>query len=407
VLWSRLLFLSLALSLSLPALAERTKELDQRLCEGMLGTTLLSAEPNFEFDLMAGLGMRGFLGAYPESTGTEAAAFATKGVMFWGHSFSVKKSVEEAKAHDAQFKGLEKIMYLISQTDVSDLSDETPDDIVRERFARIFAEGHMVYWDDSESIVKKDPGIPAKFVQVDMLSARRLIVAETIGYFTMDDRGPRFTQSGWVFPKIRGELNYARVFESGSGTIKNALRYARKLTKEGYTVTFNQNFQEALDAARDQIRFEKNFEGVEGQVQNSRYRESETYLKALEGYRSGHSFSVEVRNAEGKLISGVLGERHGNIIALETIFYGYDRNPDGSLNSKKSKLDEAKIAVLAALQRMHEYGIDVADAGMVTPFTASLKGEYVPAEQFARDIAGLSRMAPIDLDFARPWQPAQ
>jgi len=405
VLRSRILVLVMTIAAyASPSWAAHSPELNQKLCEQMLGVTLISAEPGQvpEFDLMAGLGMRGFLGAYPEATGANAAHLASQGVMYWGHSFAVKKTLAEAEAHDAQFQGLAKIMYLISDVDVADLNDETPDEIVRERFRQIFAESQMVYWDDSEAIISKS-AVPAKFVQVDMNVARRLILPETVGYFTLDERGPRFTQSGWVFPKIRGELNYDAIFNSGSGTIKKVLKEARALSAKGYTFTFNQNFEEALNAARDQIRLETNESGVKVKVPaNSRYREPEVYNKALEAYRAGHALSVEVRDPEGRLIAGILGERHGNIIALETIFYGYVERPDGSF---RSNLDEAKMAVLAALQRFHEHGINVADAGMVTPFTASLKGEYVAAAKFAADIEELRRRETIAIDFSRGWIP--
>ncbi|NJM10362.1 MAG: hypothetical protein HC883_05775, partial [Bdellovibrionaceae bacterium] len=219
-----------------------------------------------------------------------------------------------------------------------------------------FAEGNLVYWDDSEAILSQSDiksDMPPKFVRVDMAVARRLIVKETIRYFTLDNRGPRFMQSGWAFPKIRGGLNYTAIFESGSKTISKVLREARRLRAKGWTFTFNQNFEEALNAARDQIRVEKDEDGVLRKVPaNSRYRMPEVYNKALEGYHAGHSFSVEVRDQEGKLVAGALGERHGNIIALGTVFYGYEERPDGKF---RSNIDEAKMAVLAALSRLHEH----------------------------------------------------
>lgn len=413
MLWSRLLFFFLAFSLlSHPAHSTQDEGLNRRICEQMLGLTLLSAEPVPEFDLTAGLGMRGFLGAYPvltdENRERVGGYLSSQGVMFWGHSFAVKKTIEEARAHDSQFNGLSKIMYLISDVDVSDLphigtdATEADREKVRERFREIFETSDMVYWDDSEAILEKRD-IPAKFGILDKEVARRLIVPETVEYFTKDDRGPRFAQSGWVFQKIRGELNYAAVFNSGSDTIKKILKSARKFSDAGYTFTFNTNYQEALDAARDQARVGKTADGKLIKVpDNSRYLKQEEYTMALEGYRSGHGFSVEVRNENGKLMGGILGTRRGNIVALETTFYGYEDRPDGSF---RSQIDFAKMAVLAALKRLHEHGIDVVDAGMVTPFTASLKGEYVSGARFAKDIAELRRMPPIDLDLSRPWTP--
>lgn len=400
MLWSRLFSLSFAVLLSGPAFANSA--LEQKLCEQMLGLTLVRATPP-EFNLNAGLGMRGFLGAYPKATADVAASLAQQGVYFWGHSFAVKKTLAEAAAHDVQFKGLGKIAYMISDVDVSDLTDDTPDDVVRERFRQVFDSAELVYWDDTEAIIS-GRDVPAVLQRISKEDAARLMLPETINYFTRDARGARFTQSGWVFPKIRGELNYAHVFESGSSTIKNILREARRLVGQGYTVTFNSNFIEALNMVRDQARVEKDADGRPKKVSNnSRYKiDPAVYTQALEAYREGKGFSVEVRDPAGKLMGGILGERHGNLVKLETTFYAYEDRPDGTF---KSHIDMAKIAVLAALQRLHEHGIEVADAGMVTPFTASLKGEYVSAEQIARDIDRLRQMPAVTLDFSRAWTP--
>lgn len=403
-----ILWLSCLLSLILisnSALAQNSAELNQQLCARMLGLTLTSAVPGqpLEFDRMAGMGMRGFLGSFPESTAPEAAPLPAQGLNFWGQAFAVKKSLAEAQAHDLKFHGLGKVIYLISDVDVTDLTDESPAEVVQARFDKIFTESPMYYWDDSENMLSGSP-IPAKLIQVDKEMARRLIATEVISYFTKDDRGPRFMQTGWTFSKIRGVLRYATVFESGSTTNQKSLRNARSLAAKGYTFTFNQNFKEALDMARDQVRLEKDANGVQRKVApNSRYLiHPEVYNKTLAAYHAGHAFSAEVRDPNGRLIAGILGERHGNIVALETVFYAYEERPDGSF---KSHIDEAKMAALSVLIRLHEYGIDVADAGMVTPFTAGLKGVYISAENFAAEIEGLRRQPVIEIDFSKPWVP--
>jgi Leu/Phe-tRNA-protein transferase len=352
---------------------------------------------------MSGFGMRGFLSAFPQPSAEAAAKLASQGVMFWGHSVAVMKSIEAARAHDQKFSGLSKIMYLISAIDVSDLNDETPKEIVQARFKEIIAHSPLVYWDDSESILHPDSNSEPKFVEADMDLVKSMMVPKTIEYFTRDERGPRFGQAGWVFPAIRGELNYADVFHSGSKTIQKILKEGRSLVSNGYTVNFNQDFLESLNAARDQIRLEKGADGVLRKLEpNSRYRDPDVYKMALEGHHAGHNFSVEVRDPNGKLVGGVLGERNGNIVALDTVFYTYDERPDGSF---RSNIDMPKIAVLAALQRLHESDIDVVDAGMVTPFTANLKGRYVSAKKFAQDIERLRTRNPISIDFSKAWNP--
>ncbi len=81
-----------------------SSELDNQLCERMLGLTLKSREP-LDFDRGAGLSMRGFLGAAPSLTLDTNAELSAKGIFFWGHSFAVMKSLEEAEAHDKKFEG--------------------------------------------------------------------------------------------------------------------------------------------------------------------------------------------------------------------------------------------------------------------------------------------------------------
>ncbi len=64
--------------------------------------------------------------------------------------------------------------------------------IVQERFKQVFADAELVYWDDSETILKEGLGpevqrsIPPRFVRVDKSVAERLIHPDTIGYFSKD-----------------------------------------------------------------------------------------------------------------------------------------------------------------------------------------------------------------------------
>jgi Leu/Phe-tRNA-protein transferase len=387
---------------------EAQENLQRELCEGMLGRTLTSNVPNLQFDLIQGIGARGFLGSYPEVTIENMEAAAAQGVMFWGHSIGVQKSVMAAANHDATFKGLSKILYFVSDVDVSDLKDESDEAMVQARFSQVFAKADLIYFDEvgGQQVVKS---IPKEI-------ARRLIHPKKIGWFSKDDRGPRFSQGGWVFPKIRGILTYDAVFKSGSGTIKNILKLARSIETKGYTITFNGDFQQSLDKARDQVRIEQMPEGkLKAIPDGSRYRKAEDYQLAQALYKKGNAVSVEVRDSSGRLVAGVLGQFNGNVWAFETIFYDFTTR-DGSriLTSKeleempdareaKSLIDYAKVAVLAGLLRIHDHGIDVSDAGMVTKFTAGLKGFYVPAEEFLKLTGELKNRPQINVDLTTPF----
>lgn len=409
MLWSRLFIVVLACVLSEFGFAHSLDQKNWELnaCEQMLGLTLKSGRPGepVQFDLSAGMSMRGFLGSYPEVSSEREVELASDGVYYWGQSFAVRRSLEEAHAHDVNFKGLDKVMYLISDVDVSDLHDETPREILRDRFKNVFAHAEVVYWDDSESILKDDVSIPARLVRMDQEVVRRLISPEKLGYYTKDDRGPRFLMSGWVFPVIRGQLTYQAVFKANSDTIKKVLRRARRQANEGYRYTYNENFQEALNMARDQVRIVENPETgkLETVTGGSRYMDAEIYKKALDGFHAGHVFSVEVRDPSGRLVAGILGERaSGNLFKFDTIFYEVDVSPDGKI---RTRLDDAKIAVLAGMDRLHDHGIDMVDAGMVTVFTASMKGRYVSSASFIESVEDLQKLPIVSLDLSRPWTP--
>ncbi len=409
-----LLFCALTMFFSSPSFAHEglAEEPVSAGCEALLGYTLKAvAGGEHDFDFYAGQAMRGFLGSYPSFADKDAARLKAQGLMMWGHSFAVRKSVAEAKAHDANFNGLEKISYFITDIDVSDLKEPLPEDsteikeqktkMIQERFRQIFATAPLIYWDDSESIIAKKKVAPL-MVTVDHEMAARLMPPEKIGWFAGDDRGPRFHQSGWTFMKIRGEIKYAKTFESGSDTIKKLLEEGKKYSSRGYTFTFNQNFQESLDLARHQVRRVKDpATGIVTFEKNSRYLDDDEYNATLESYKNGNAFSIEFRDPSGKLLAGVLGDKHGNLIAMETIFYDWTRDEKG--NYKKSLIDFSKLAVIAGLKRLHEHGINIVDAGMVTPFTATLKGEYVSRDEFARDIQMLNAQGPIHIDFNAPF----
>lgn len=405
--------IALVLLVSLAPFAWAKDEADERLnaelCELMLGHTLRSVSAtDFVFDVNKGLGLRGFLGSYPPANAQNAELAAKQGAFYWGHSMAVRRSVDEARAHDSQFHGLSKILYLISDVDVSDLNDNTPGDVVKARFQQIYPVSRLIYFEDihGEQVLRE---VPAD-------EAAKLIHVQKIEYFTRDDRGPRFTQSGWTFPKMRGVLTYQNVFQSGSETIDKLLRMARSAEKKGLRIRFNSDFQQALEKARDQVRLEK-LEGgrLKAVSEGSRYLKETEFKLAQEGFIKGSVFSIEVWNERGQMVAGILGQRHDNIFSFDTIFYDFvERGSDRILSvaelvalddarEAKSLIDYAKMAGLAGLLLLHDHGIDVSDAGMVTPFTRGLKGVYVPGDEFAGYIRDLQSRPPVKIDFSKPF----
>ncbi|HMN70043.1 MAG TPA: hypothetical protein PKC28_15990, partial [Bdellovibrionales bacterium] len=320
----------------------------------------------------------GFLGAFPQPDPIAAHAAYSQGLFWWAHSFKVVKTVAEAKADDSKEKhnGSGKISYLISDVDVSDLpdgrvgnpADEENLKIIQARFREVIANTRMIYWDDSNQILGKDPSIPPMMFEIPREVWGPLLHPSTIGYYSKDHIGPRFNQSGWVFPRMRGEVTYKNVFESGSGTINKLLKAARSFVNKGGKIEFNRDFKTSLDHARDQWRFGEDKDGNKILVPgSSRYLAPDVYQKAVDAYKAGIAFSVEVRDPDGKLVAGSIGFRYHNVVSMDTIFYNIENNPEKGF---PSRIDEAKFAVLAGTQRLNEAGINVIDGGMVTPFTA-------------------------------------
>jgi hypothetical protein len=103
-------------------------------------------------------------------------------------------------------------------------------------------------------------------------------------------------------------------------------------------------------------------------------------------------------------------------VAFHTVFYDFESREDGHLltseellamkdvrNGARSLIENAKACALAGILRLHDAGIDVSDAGMVTPFTASIKGVYVTGDQFADYVRELQSRPIVDLDLTTPF----
>jgi Leu/Phe-tRNA-protein transferase len=381
-------------------------------CEDLLGVTIVKIEPSGAviFDLDKGLGLRGFLGSAPAYNAKSAEMAGRQGVSYWAHSFAVFPNLEAAREHDHQFNETSKTNYIISNENVSFLRDDSPASLVQPLFVKLFNSSEVVYFEDvRDSTGKKLPAENALIHYMDKGFATKLIDATTFQYFTQDDRGPRFISAGWTFTKKRGVSIYDHVFaRDKKGTIisrdvRRLIRRAQNLIKEGGRITFNENFLEALNMARDQYRL-----GNDGKkVQNSRLIDDpELYAGMLEMNKLGNAFSTEVREASGKLIAGVISTRAGNIFKGDTIFYETPRPPQEGESAEteniKNRADDAKMAALLVTIRLNRYGIGISDVGMVTETSAKLGCIYVSSAQFAAEVVKLNQIPFVEIEFGRP-----
>ena len=209
------------------------------------------------------------------------------------------------------------------------------------------------------------------------------------------EHGPYIRQNGYALPRYRGVIRYEDTI--GSGRYKDAKKLTRQLVDErGFRVRFNVDFEAALNMVRDQKRL------VEGQwVSNSLYKNDDgtpnaNYRDTLAAFKAGRAFSVEVWNKEGELVGGIIGKIDGTLYSPESTFYDQARYPDIGIRF-------SEIGVMAMMERLHEAGIDFADAGMVSTFTALMRGLLVPAIVFEKMAGTLPSTA--NVDFSRDVYP--
>ena len=421
-------------------------------CARYLGRTILDVDgpESVSYNLVGALGNRGYLGQFPAKNARTEAHAQNQGVFWWGHSFGIQPSIEEARKLDIKEVGTGQIMFLISDISTADLEEtyhpNTSADeengvaevivsdaelarrreVLRARFRQIFVQdaAKMIYFVEAtpdfalhefrmDSVSKTqrlyfkgtDQLVPRVARELDREAALPILDPQEMEWFTIDSRGRRFYQSGWTFPPVRGMVYFDATFARDnngklvSKTIREAMKQAYKLVKSGYRITFNENFRESLDAARDQVHeFKKDAAGVRKGKANSRYEDKTIYNVELEKFEQGRAFSVEVRDPDGKLLAGVLGTRQsGEIVSMDTIFY--------KLHDNGSYYNLAKIAGLCGMYRLHEAGINVVDTQMVTPFAGSLKAEYYPSLHFLELVNKNRGLPSTPVDFVTSFVP--
>lgn len=367
-----------------------------------------------------GLTDRGFLGPVPEETSPAAEAYAQSlGFMKWGLRIYIVPSIEAAKEHfwtqqrrSSQQENLppkyimakDPLMwgvYLIFpppegvSTRISKLYNRVSPKYL---FNRLSPSGVYYLYRDYELTPNPQDKSPVSLtgdVQVMPLDPHLIqerITPESLVWVKAEEElGPFLYQGGWFMPQVRGVLSLEPLLESK--TYKKLLREARTMARNGFRFRFNgdsrpMDFKLAVEKVRDQDRV--------GQIAgSSRYADEELFESMLQSYQDGHAFSVEVWTPQGELAAGAIGHVHGNLYSPDSIFY--DQNLLGG-----QAINAAKIALIALLERTAQLGIPFIDAGMVSPFTASLKGRLISREDFLSGIRSLPRHVIRDYT---DWEP--
>jgi Leu/Phe-tRNA-protein transferase len=318
-----------------------------------------------------GISHRGFLGNVPVANPLTESLAREKGMMRWGLRIYVQPSLEAAQLHAAAEPDvLMQGVYLIGEPTHKFESKAKATVLFNDLSA------HGLYYFGNGHAEKIEP----------TLVSSRLIPDQLRWSISEPDRGPYIYQHGWFFPKVRGTIRFADT--TASVTYKNVRKLARKLASSGFKITFNHDFVKSLDMVKEQER-----KGQEGG--NSRFKDPEVYQEALSAFNNGQAFSVEVWDDKGSLVGGLISFRTGNLYSPDSVFYD-------NVNYKNA-IDFSKVAMVALMDRLQGAGIPFVDAGMVTPFTASMKGRLVSGDDFIKMVKSLPE-TPAVVDFSN-WIP--
>ncbi len=362
---------------------------------------------------------RGFIASQPPLNPQLAALVAKRGLMWWGVRFYPVASLEAALQHSAAetdvfMQGNYIIVPAMANgTTMASLTSRHAPTVFRELLKTsevVFIENRFDA-NPKTGLALIDPATNrAQGLVQTVRKVRRDVIDQAITlnelswYENDPQHGPFFVQSGWTLPQFRGVIPRANIFDppNENGHRKLAKAYstslilARQLKANGWVFLFNGDFQQALDKVRDQKRKVGN-----EWIANSRYQEKALYDSALASYHSGRAYSVEVWGpidpVTGKrtLVGGIIGNAEGALFSPDSTFYD-------AINYPKIGIGFAEIAGVMLGERLAEHGVDLMDAGMVTPFTKGLRGKVIPTKQFLIMVDRLDHN--VNIDF-RPWDP--
>lgn len=184
--------------------------------------------------------------------------------------------------------------------------------------------------------------------ETDYLNPENLLYAYRQGIFPWMVEGYPYVP--WFSPPERAVLEFAELH------IPRSLRKARE--KSDFTFTIDKNFAQVVMSCAKVRR-----NGQYGTWITEDVFESYTRLHAL-----GHAHSVEVWDAEGKLVGGLYGVDPGGVFCGESMFH---RAPNAS-----------KFALLFLVDHLKERGSTWLDVQVMTPHMEILGARDIDREDF-------------------------
>jgi Leu/Phe-tRNA-protein transferase len=331
-----------------------------------------------------GISDRGFLSSKRDPTGKVAAEVAKEGLIWWYLRVFVVDSIEAAKAHSAlEPDPLMQGVYLINKGKTAEETAALIHEPAPDVFRRMLKNEKMYFF-------KVKEGNAVEVVSPELIE-KSIAIDELTWDLNDPEHGAYIISPGWAFPRYRGVIRNEDTL--GSKNYARARILARQLIEKGFRITFNRDFVRSLNMVRDQLRL------IEGEWKaNSLYagENNENYKMTIESYKAGRAYSVEVWNEKGDLVGGIIGFKDGTMYSPESTFYN-------SVDYPKISIGFAKIGIVALMDRLLKAGLTWADAGMVTPFTATMKGELILSRDFLEMVSKLPPTA--DVDMQSDWTP--
>ena len=181
-------------------------------------------------------------------------------------------------------------------------------------------------------------------------------------------RVPAFTKR-----KVIG-INHADALQDRS--LRSVFNKTHTLFKQGYQVVFNEDVEHSITALRHQQR--------KGQsVEMNRYRDEHVADTFRAAFAAGKAFNAlllspkegmelesgrESRSAAEQVVAGVVGYVHNNVFSPDSVF--------------GDNIDMVKVVDFALMRYLQAHDINFVNAGMVTPYTESIKGYRVTEQHY-------------------------
>lgn len=221
--------------------------------------------------------------------------------------------------------------------------------------------------------------------------------------------GEFFYLNGWFMPEVRGVLSIQTYKQTS--IYKEMEKFRKNLLNKGYSYTTNANPDLAIIEASRMVRKEKRTKEI------SRFdKETVATHKQMIALKTG--YTLEIWHPLGILTGGTFGPIAGKVVGGDSVYYPRKDDPDVmalyDLFQKDPRfaqykndpmftksIDFGKLAIHLLILNLEANGATFVDAGMVSPFTKRLGGEYVWQDEYLNLLEGLAKSGSSEMVFSQ------